>query len=83
MHSALLFLRSRPQLPLPLQAGWKDGEIRGRGNPGKSGDRRDVFGGAEFIRKLEQETGRSLTPRKGGRPPKGIVDKQEAFGFAK
>jgi len=41
-------------------------------------------GGAEFIRKLEQETRRCLTPRQGGRPPKGMVDKkQEAFSFAK
>jgi len=63
-----------------LEAGEAESELRALRRCTHTGR---PLGGAEFIRKLEQETGRSLTPRKGGRPPKGIVDKQEAFGFAK
>ena len=63
-----------------LEAGEAESELRALRRSTHTGR---PLGGAEFIRKIEQETGRRLTPRQGGRPAKGIADKQEAFGFAK
>jgi len=64
-----------------LEAGEAESELRALRRCTHTGR---PLGGAEFIRKLEPETRRCLTPRQGGRPPKAMVDKkQEAFGFAK
>ena len=40
------------------------------------------LGSAEFIKKLEESTRRSLAPRRGGRPSKPTLDaRQEALEF--